>query len=90
MGSAKRILRQPLFQFFLIGLGLFLAFGFYQNVNEDSNVVTVTTEEIQWLEDNWLGRWNRPPTPEEKRGLIDQLVGEKALYKAALEMGRSE
>ena len=88
MGKVNKLLKQPLLQFFLIGLTIYLADSFFnQNEDEESNVVIVTSGEIRWLEDNWLKRWNRPPTPEEKKGIVDQLVREKVLYKAALEMG---
>jgi hypothetical protein len=60
---------------------------FNKNKVDNSNVVVITKGEIQWLEDNWLKLWNRPPTPEERKGIINQLVREKVLYKAAVEMG---
>ena len=88
MKKIKNILKEPLFHFFLIGLFIYMAYGlFNQNEGKDSNVVVVTSGEIRWLEDSWLKRWNRPPTPEEKKGIINQYVREKVLYKVAVEMG---
>ena len=88
MKTLKNIYSEPLFHFFLIGLLIYLAYGLFNpNKNENSNIVVVSAGEITWLEDNWKKRWNRPPTQEEKKGIIDQLVREKVLYKAAIEMG---
>lgn len=39
------------------------------------------------LDQGWQMRWNRPPTPEEKEGLLRQNIRDKVLYRTAIEMG---
>ena len=88
MKSTTKFLKEPLFQFFLIGVLIYGAYALFSPVEEGGdNVIFVTQGEIQWLEDNWQKRWGRPPTPEEQQGLIDEHVREKVLYRTALDMG---
>jgi hypothetical protein len=39
------------------------------------------------MQTSWQKRWNRPPTPEELDGLIQQYIRETVLYREALTMG---
>lgn len=83
-----KILKQPFVQFLLIGVLLFAGYqSFYNYMNREQQVIRVSSEEIQLLEQSWEVRWNRPPTPEEREGLIRQHIKEKVLYRTALEMG---
>ena len=54
---------------------------------ENSSTITVTRGEITLMEDSWLKRWNRPPTSEEREGLINGYIKEMVFYRVALEMG---
>jgi hypothetical protein len=47
----------------------------------------MTAGEIDWLTTVWRKRWNRPPTAEERDGLIQQHIRETVLYREALAMG---
>jgi hypothetical protein len=58
-----------------------------QNTEEQERVITITAGEIGWLTDSWQKRWNRPPTPEEREGLIKQYLREMILYREAVAMG---
>ncbi len=84
----SKFFKEPLFKFILAGIILFISYSALDNyLNKDENVLIVTNSEISILEQSWESRWNRPPTPEERQGLIDQHVKEMVLYKTALEMG---
>ena len=58
-----------------------------RKVKELERTVTITAGEVAWLEESWAKRWNRPPTPVERQGLIDQYIRETVLYREALAMG---
>jgi hypothetical protein len=83
-----KLLKNPLFHFITGGILLYLLYAFFSNyLNREEKLVLITSSEIIWMEDSWQKRWNRPPTPDERIGLIDQLVKEKVLYKTAVEIG---
>lgn len=83
-----RILREPLFQFLLLGGGLF---GLYLMVSEaepdTGDRVTVDTVELERLSDQFKRTWMRPPTEQELAGLAEDFVKEEILYREALALG---
>jgi hypothetical protein len=87
----SRWTREPLIHFMIIGACVYLLYGLYgqqdQDIEELDRTLTVTAGEIAWLEEAWAKRWNRPPTPVERQGLIKQYVRETVLYREALAMG---
>jgi hypothetical protein len=58
-----------------------------EGAEEQERSITITVGEINWLTDTWKKRWNRPPTPEERAGIIDQYLREMILYREAVAMG---
>lgn len=84
-----RLIREPLVHFLVIGASIFLLYGIMgqQNVEEQERAITITAGEIAWLTDSWQKRWNRPPTAEEREGLIKQYLREMILYREAVAMG---
>ena len=84
-----RLIKEPLLHFLVIGAALFILYGFMgqQEAEEQERAITITTGEINWLTDTWKKRWNRPPTPEERAGIIDQYLREMILYREAVAMG---
>jgi hypothetical protein len=85
----KGVVGSPLLHFLAIGAAIYVAFAVASPdaVVDDSSTIRVTTGDIEWMETSWLKRWNRPPTPEERQGLIDAHVRETVLYREALAMG---
>jgi len=83
------LLREPLLHFVAIGACIYLAYGFYgqQAPEAEDRTVTITAGEIAWLTKSWEKKWNRPPTPVERQGLIDQYTREVVLYREAVAMG---
>ena len=84
-----KFLREPLVHFLAIGVALFVIYAYWgqQDVAENERTITITTGEINWLTDAWQKRWNRPPTAEERAGLIQQYLREVILYREAVAMG---
>jgi hypothetical protein len=84
-----KFFREPLVHFLVIGAAIFVLFGFFgrQDVEEQERAITITAGEIGWLTDSWQKRWNRPPTAEEREGLIKQYLREMILYREAVAMG---
>lgn len=81
-------LREPLFHFLLIGLGLFLLYEF---VNRDGETapreIVVSEARIEALAENFARTWMRAPTARELSGLVDDFVKEEIFYREAVQMG---
>jgi hypothetical protein len=88
-GRLLTLARSPLLHFLLIGAVIYLLYGVSdrETASVSPDTITVTAGDIGWMEDSWQKRWNRPPTPQERKGLIDQYVRETVLYREALAMG---
>ncbi len=84
--------RSPLLHFLLIGAAIYLANGLFgtKAVEESDNTVVVTSGELEWLAQTFASTWNRAPTPQEIRGLLDAHIRERVLYREALAMGLDE
>lgn len=91
--SAKllRWLQEPLLQFLLIGLALFIAYSTLNpgknQAGQGLNQIVLTEDDILQLKINFSAQWQRPPTEEELSALIDSRVREEILYREALSLG---
>lgn len=84
------LIREPLVHFLVLGAliyGLAALVGGSAEEAPDERTIRVTSGQIEWLEGSWEKRWNRPPTPAERAGLIKEFVRETVLYREALAMG---
>jgi peptidyl-prolyl cis-trans isomerase C len=86
---AVKILREPIVHFVVIGA---VIFGLYEVRNdkaapEPDNRITVTAGDVERLSAAWAKRWQRPPTAEELKGVIDEHIREEILYREALALG---
>lgn len=84
----KQWLKEPLFHFLLIGVGIFLLYGLTANeIQKEHKRIEITTTESDRLVALWEKRWNRPPTQKEFEGLLKQTIRQEILYHEALAMG---
>jgi peptidyl-prolyl cis-trans isomerase C len=89
----KKILKDPLVYFFILGLVVFSLHSFLDRtdkVEEDPHTVDVTSADIEWLRSSYEARMNRKPTQQELEVLIDNYIREEILYREALAMGLDE
>ncbi|MGW8281746.1 MAG: peptidylprolyl isomerase [Gemmatimonadota bacterium] len=82
-------LKEPLVQFVLLGAALMLVYSLASDAfaADASKRITMDSEEIELLAANWERQWQRPPTEQELRGLVDARVREEILYRTAQSMG---
>lgn len=87
-----RFLREPLAQFLLIGACIYAAYALFGVPDGDAGerTIVVDASRIKGFASAWERRWNRPPTPRELDGMIQQFVREDILYREALAMGLDE
>ncbi|MFT7629119.1 MAG: xanthine/uracil/vitamin C permease (AzgA family) [Mariniblastus sp.] len=71
-----KLLKEPLVHFLLIGIGLFIAYGFVNSSDlaDADNEIVVSAGRIEQLATVFAKTWQRPPTPDELKGLIDDFV----------------
>ena len=88
-GSIIAIAREPLLHFLLIGTALFVVFGLVNDrtSGDQDNHVVVSSGRIEQLENIFTRTWQRSPTAEELKGLIDDFVLEEIYYRQAVAMG---
>jgi len=86
----KRLLREPLIHFLLIGA---LLFGLY-SLTQSGRPATATSKEIRLSLDEinqltllYQSQWRRPPTPEELERMVENKVQQEILYREALAIG---
>lgn len=84
----KRILKEPLLHFLILGAGLFVVYAMLQKPGGDgSNEIVVTGGEIEHLAAGFAKTWQRPPTPQEMAGLVKNRVREEVYYREAMALG---
>ena len=86
--SIKRLWREPLLHFLLIGFSLFLFYGLTnEQGNEAPNRIVVNSNQVEKLAANFKRTWMRPPTEDELTALAENHVREEVFYREALAMG---
>jgi hypothetical protein len=83
----RRWLREPLVHFLVIGALLFWGFHFWGGGGAGTNRIVITPGQIDAMAARFTRTWQRPPTDEELKGLIDDYVREEMATRAAMEMG---
>lgn len=82
----KRFLREPLAHFVAIGAALFVAFA-WKGGGSSSGRIVVTRARIESFAAGFQRTWQRPPTADEMKGLIDGYVREEAAVREAMAAG---
>ncbi len=84
----KQFFREPLVHFLIIGGGLFLLFGLFNNLaGPQSGRIVITTGQMDFLKANFTRTWQRSPTEKELQGLTESYVRDEIFYQEALAMG---
>ncbi len=84
----RRLLGEPLVHFLALGALLFgigLIGG--DRVEPRANRIAITPGVVERLIEGFRLTWQRPPTEDEFRGLVEDCLREEVLYREALAMG---
>ena len=80
----KRILREPLLHFLLLGAAIFAAYSLLsQRSSGEPGRVVISVGQVAAMEVGFTRAWQRPPTREELEGLIRDRVQEEVYYREA-------
>ena len=47
----------------------------------------ITADDLAQIRLAWMAQWQRPPTPEEMRNLLDGKIREEVLFREAMALG---
>jgi parvulin-like peptidyl-prolyl isomerase len=98
MNNSKKIrnvLREPLLHFLLIGAALFLLFGWKGNsalvpggqAGPPTAQIVVSRDALEQLNSQFAKTWQRPPTEEEQKGLVEDFIRNEIYYREAIAIG---
>lgn len=84
----NKFLREPLLHFFILGV---LLFGLFAWNNDDAlrapDEIVIDAARLDALGMQFERVWQRPPTPDEMSGLIDNWIREEVMYREGLALG---
>ena len=84
----KRLLREPLFHFLLLGAVIFALDGLRNRAaGPGEDEILVSSGRVENLAALFAKTWQRPPTEAELRGLVDDFILEEALYREGVALG---
>ena len=85
--NLRRIIREPLLHFLLIGAALFIYYGHHAPGGGDDRRIIVTQQQVNDLAQQFRLTWSRPPTAAELRSLLDAYVHDEVLYREGMAAG---
>ena len=81
----RRILREPLLHFAVLGALMFLGYGVLnRGAPAGADAIVVDAMRVESLAAQFQRAWQRPPGAQELQGLIDTWVREEVMYREAL------
>lgn len=84
----RKLLREPLLHFLILGAALFGMYGWlHGGVLAQRSEIVVSRDQLQSLAAQFQRVWQRPPTPQELQGLMENWVREEIFYREGMTMG---
>ena len=84
----KRILREPLLHFLLLGTVIFAVYGLVsKRGSDDPAKIVISAGQVAAMAEGFARTWRRPPTREEIEGLIRDRVQEEVYCREAIALG---
>jgi peptidyl-prolyl cis-trans isomerase C len=90
MNPVRRLIREPLVQFLLLGAALFGFNAYFQpgsTADPESKVIRLSVGDLSQLVVLFQSKWQRTPTAQELEMLVEDKVREEVLYREALAQG---
>src|SRR5215471_8668213 len=90
VAGLKRLLREPLLHFLLIGLALFAIYAYMHHGRigvESSRQIALSLDDLRKMDLYFESQWHRPPTPQEFQAMVEDKVREEVLYREGIAMG---
>ena len=82
----NKVIKEPLFHFLLLGIGLFMIYGIVSNDQTNEETIVINDFDVNNIIASWEMQWKRLPTDEELKSLILQNIKQEIFYQEALKM----
>jgi hypothetical protein len=83
-----RVLREPLVHFLVLALIVFAGYRILESSDaKQTGHIVVTSEKVEQIATRFAQIWQRPPTPQELKGLIDEEVKDEIYVREAVALG---
>lgn len=91
----RNIFKEPLLHFLVIGATLFLLFDWKNKPAQMTGgqggspaaQITVSRDALEQMKNQFERTWQRPPTGEEEKGFVEDLVRNEIFYREAIAIG---
>lgn len=83
----KRIIREPLLHFLLIGAAFFLVYSWVGDNQSSENTIIIDESDLDEIVSKFETQWKRNPTEEELIAIVEKRIEEEVFYQEALKMG---
>jgi hypothetical protein len=84
----KKILREPLLHFLLLGAAIFAAYGLVSKPSSgEPGKIVISARQIAAMAEGFTRTWRRPPTRVEIEGLIRDQIQEEVYCREAMALG---
>ena len=83
----RKLLREPVLHFLLIGIALFAAYRLVAPHDKDGSRIVVSQAVVDALAREHQARWQRPPGEQELAGLVEAYVRDEILYREGVALG---
>ncbi len=78
---------EPLLHFLLLGLALFALNAWWEQRTAGQGNIVISEAQVHVLAQNFRRTWQRPPTPAELEGLIEEHIRDEVLTREAQRLG---
>lgn len=82
----KKLLKEPLLHFMLLGVLIFALYGIVNKENDSESVIMIDDYDMDNIIASWEMQWKRLPTDQELKSLVDQNIRQEIFYQEALKM----
>jgi hypothetical protein len=79
--------REPVLHFLLIGLLLFLVYGWLTPAARSGARIVVTQPMVDGMAQEYRTRWSRPPSEQELSRLVEAYIRDEILYREGVALG---
>lgn len=83
----RGVLAEPLLHFLAIGALMFAVYAVVSGRGRDPATIVVSQGQIEAMGATFERTWQRAPTPEDVKGLVDDHVREEVLYREGVAQG---
>ena len=82
----KKLLKEPLLHFALIGAVLFLIYGLVDQGQTSEDAILIDDSDVNEIVSKFELQWNRPPSLDELSGLLGEMIQQEVFYQEALRL----